>query len=308
MGLFKKAKKGNREKIVVKPATQITEKKTMPRPYEPPKLPDFDIPRVSYKKTDKAVIKEMPDPEKEFLKAFKKLARNHRGYDVWADFVVMSACAISNAVDRDKAKYEERENRYLQLIKKYSPDEQQIFPELMAHLTMALEFNPEQDFLGKLYTELDLYDRGRDQFFTPYHICQLMADISIGDEQLLNQVEEDDYITIHDPCCGAGATLIAGVYSVRKTLEKENLNFQNHVLVSGQDIDEIVALMCYLQLSLLGVAAYIKVGNSFTDPMTEGDTLENYWFTPMYFMDVWPNRRTIQKIRETMKYLLKEEP
>lgn len=66
-------------------------------------------------------------------------------------------------------------------------------------------------------------------------------------------------------------------------MEKVNLNFQNHVLVAAQDIDETVALMCYIQLSLLGVAAYIKVGNVFTEPMSMNDNGENYWFTMMYF-------------------------
>ena len=58
--------------------------------------------------------------------------------------------------------------------------------------------------------------------------------------------------------------------------------------------------MCYLQISLLGVAGYVKVGNSLTDPITSDDTLENYWFTPMYFSDIWETRRTIQRIRSVM--------
>ena len=66
--------------------------------------------------------------------------------------------------------------------------------------------------------------------------------------------------------------------------------------MSGQDIDETVALMCYIQLSLLGVAAYIKVGNALTEPMTTADLLENYWFTPMYFSDVWAMRRAVQQM------------
>ena len=64
----------------------------------------------------------------------------------------------------------------------------------------------------------------------------------------------------------------------------------------AQDIDEIVALMCYIQLSLLGVAAYIKVGNSLTEPMSTDDNGENYWFTVMYFSDVWAMRRLFHKI------------
>ena len=98
-------------------------------------------------------------------------------------------------------------------------------------------------------------------------------------------------IFINDPCCGAGATLIAGIHAARKQLEKANLNYQNHLLIIAQDIDETVALMCYIQLSLLGVAGYVKVGNSLTEPMTDNDNKENYWFTPMYFSNVWVLRR-----------------
>lgn len=94
----------------------------------------------------------------------------------------------------------------------------------------------------------------------------------------------------------AGATLIAAINEARKQLEKVNLNFQNHVLVVAQDIDEIVALMCYIQLSLLGVAAYIKVGDVFTQPMSTDDNGENYWFTMMYFSDVWTMRRVFHSL------------
>ena len=84
-------------------------------------------------------------------------------------------------------------------------------------------------------------------------------------------------------------------------MESKHLNYQNHVLVVGQDIDEIVALMCYIQLSLLGVAAYIKIGNTFTEPMDPNDTTENYWFTPIYFSDVWTTRRLVHQMDDLLK-------
>lgn len=59
--------------------------------------------------------------------------------------------------------------------------------------------------------------------------------------------------------------------------------------------------MCYIQISLLGVAGYIKVGNALTKPMTPGDSMENYWFTPMYFSDVWHTRRTIRTFIDLFK-------
>ena len=101
----------------------------------------------------------------------------------------------------------------------------------------------------------------------------------------------NDFVIMFSCACGAGATLIAGIHEIRRKLEKEKLNYQNHVLFTAQDIDSTVALMCYIQLSLLGVAGFVKIGNSLTEPMCSGDSLENYWFTPMYFSEVWTFRR-----------------
>lgn len=46
---------------------------------------------------------------------------------------------------------------------------------------------------------------------------------------------------------------------------------------------------------------YIKVENALTEPMTSDDSMENYWFTPMYFSDVWHTRRMIHKFTELFK-------
>ena len=251
----------------------------------PPQPKKTDIP-----KPNKVPKKE--DVKKQFLKTFNQLTYRHRSWDVWRDFIIMFACSLSNPVDRFH--YEEREKRYLKIIKKYNKREQEQFPELAAYVVMALEENPEQDFLGSIFMELNLGDKSNSQFFTPYHVCELMAKVT--EEDVAAVVKEKGYITINDSCCGAGATLIAAINEARKQLEKVNLNFQNHVLVVAQDIDEIVALMCYIQLSLLGVAAYIKVGDVFTQPMSTDDNGENNWFTMMYFSDVWTMRRVFHSL------------
>lgn len=232
--------------------------------------------------------------DKEFLKTFSKLTYRHRAWDVWKDFIIMFACSISNPVD--KTHYEEREARYLKIINKYNKEDQKIFPELSALTIMALDDNPEQDFLGKMFMSLNLGNEAHGQFFTPYHICQLMADIAVGDH--LNEIEEKGFVSIHDCCCGAGAMFIAAIHSVRKQLERMEppLNYQNHILIVGQDIDEIVALMCYIQISFLGAAGFVKVGNALTDPITDKDSTENYWFTPMYFSDIWTWRRIFHSL------------
>lgn len=95
--------------------------------------------------------------------------------------------------------------------------------------------------------------------------------------------------------------MIAAANVARNDLEKAGFNFQNHILFSAQDIEETVALMCYIQLSLLGVAGFVKVGNSLTDPIRNGESLENYWFTPMYFSDVWHTRRVVSQMMDILR-------
>ena len=234
----------------------------------------------------------------EFRSNFQQLlSPKCRPIDIWRDFIVMVACAMSNTVD--KAHYDEREKRYLEIINKYEESQQHIFPKLYAAVVLALDENPEQDFLGEMFMDLHLDYEELKQIFTPYHVCQLMADITMDD--LVEQIDKQGYVSINDCCCGAGANLIAAINSARRKLEDAGLNFQNHILIIGQDIEELVALMCYIQISLLGVAGYIKVGNALTKPMTPGDSMENYWFTPMYFSDVWHTRRTIRTVIDLFK-------
>lgn len=277
----------------IRDVPKLTEAKptyTMPTPTS---LPAAEIPT----KTAKPVRPREDVAKKEFLKTFRKLTYRWRSWDIWTDFVTLVACTISNSVD--KLHYEEREATYMRIITKYNKEEQALFPELFAQLVLALENNPEQDFLGEIYTELGLNSEEHKQHFTPYHICHLMAEITFGD--LTKDVEEKGFVTIHDTCCGAGATLIAAANVARVKLEKAELNYQNHILITGQDIDPLVTMMCYIQLSLLGVAGYFKVGNALTDPMTDGDSLDNYWFTPMYFFPVWTFRRMWRGLDKLME-------
>ena len=297
-----------------KPSQQKPRVQTRPKPIEEPWKPPMAVPpkAVQTKETPIVPMLESARPVKkeyvphrttmrkseyyqEFRSKFQQLlSPRSRPIDIWRDFIVMSACAISNTVD--KSHYDEREKRYLETINKYEKSQQHIFPELYADVVMALDENPEQDFLGRVFMDLHLDYEELKQIFTPYHVCQLMADVTMGD--LVQQVEEQGYVSINDCCCGAGANLIAAINSARHMLEDAGLNFQNHILVIGQDIEELVALMCYIQISLLGVAGYIKVGNALTEPMTSDDSMENYWFTPMYFSDVWHTRRMIHRFMD----------
>lgn len=198
--------------------------------------------------------------EKEFLDIFNRLCYSRSSWQVWADLISAIACSLSNAADRTPEHFDAREKEYAQCIERLGSVEAPA--EILCIIVMALENEPDQDFLGKMYMNLNLGNHWKGQFFTPYSVCKLMSQITAGKAD--RQIEEQGYISICDPACGAGATLIAAANNMKSS----KYNFQNHVLFVGQDIDRVVAQMCFIQLSLLGCAGYICVGNTLTNPLT----------------------------------------
>lgn len=227
--------------------------------------------------------------EKEFLDRFGKLCQTRSSWQVWADFITVTACAIANSVDMIGVTYDKREAEYKDCIERLGGVD--IPAEMFGIIAMALEENPEQDFLGSLFMKLELGNHWKGQFFTPYSVCQLMAEVNSNN--LENEIENKGWVSINDCACGAGATLIAMANAMRK----HGVNYQNHALFVAQDIDRVAAMMCYIQLSMLGCAGYVVVADTLTNPLT-GSTLspapnenQEIWITPMYVSDVWHFRR-----------------
>lgn len=233
------------------------------------------------------IVRHLRESQVEFQKVFSKLCNTKSSWQVWSDFVEMTAIAISNRFEiREKVK-QEREERYLSIISQYSKSEQQIFPELVAILVTALERDQEQDFLGEMFMALELGSHWKGQFFTPYSLCKLMAAVSTADAK--DRIAQKGWVSLNDPACGAGATLIAA----RNSLELAGIGGSQAFFV-GQDIDRTAAMMCYIQLSLLGCAGYVVVADTLIHPVT-GPLLwpnltghQDAWFMPLNFTDpVW---------------------
>ncbi len=234
--------------------------------------------------------------EKEMVSLVTGMSRDRQIWQTWQDIITAMACSISNAIDRTEGHFEKREKEYAGCIERLGGAEKPA--RALAVVVEALERDPEQDFLGKIYMNLNLGNHWTGQFFTPYGVCRLMAQISVGDAD--RQIEGQGYISVCDPACGAGATLIAAA----NTMKSSKYNFQDHVLFVGQDIDRVVAQMCYIQLSLLGCAGYICIGNTLTDPLgghvlspkeKEGQEL---WYMPMFQSDVWRWRRAFRSLED----------
>lgn len=239
-----------------------------------------------------------------FEKGFKLLTYSRSPYEVWSDLMYLFAVEISNTCTRPlkdtepfKKVWNNREEQYKRIAKKYNEKERtRIIPQMFTLMVMELERNPDQDFLGKMYMTLGIGNQNAGQFFTPYSVCRAMSEMTIRKDLLRKQVKEKGFVSVYDCACGAGATLIAAISECRKLFKR--LNFQNHVWFAAQDLDITVANMCYIQLSLLGVAAVVKVGNTLADPEFRFNekTAGQFYFSPMWFSDVWTMRRLFHNL------------
>jgi hypothetical protein len=228
--------------------------------------------------------------QKNFAKLFDKACYRHNRWNVWSDFVVMTAISISNLVDKSNA--ESREKSYMALASKYSEDEMECFSQMLAETVCGIDECPDQDFLGELYMALELGNHNAGQFFTPYCVCTAMAKITGSD--IKERIERDGWISVNDPACGAGALLVA----FANECLRQGVNYQTNVLFVAQDIDMIVGCMCYIQLSLLGCPGYVCIDDSILRPCTCLDKRgliptpgERIWYTPFYFRTEWTYRR-----------------
>ena len=138
-------------------------------------------------------IRTVNESANEFVKEFNRLMTSRAAWEIWADFVTLSAISISNAVD--KKHYQVREKEYMTVQSKYTQKEMEIISRLFAITVMALEREPWQDFLGSLYMNLDLRNHWKGQFFTPYDVTRLMAQITAGN--IKRQISEKGLSLIH---------------------------------------------------------------------------------------------------------------
>ena len=219
------------------------------------------------------------DYQKEFCSLINRHASRYSRWQIWNDFLYLTAAALANVFPVPER--EEREKQYLSVIGRYTAEEQKIFPEMLTIVTLALDENPEQDFLGSLYHRLELQQEQKGQFFTPYDISRFMAEIQFAGGSEKEELERNGYISVNDPACGAGAMLIAFANAAKRN----GLNYQKQVLFVAQDIDHTAAMMCYIQLSLLGCPAVVIIGDTLVKPMFHPDN--EVWYTPFYHLNRW---------------------
>lgn len=194
-----------------------------------------------------------------------------------SDVFECGAITISNMVDLIAK--EEREKRYLQVIKKYQKEEQtliaEIFSMIFALLSSVVYDNGRfYDNLGELFMRCNQGSSSAGQYFTPFQVSAMMARMIIGDE-ILEKAQNDGILTLNDSCCGGGGMMMAALDVLKN---KYHINYTRNCFILCSDIDLRCVHMTYLQLALAGVPAIVKHQNSLT-----GETW-SVWKTPAFII------------------------
>lgn len=226
----------------------------------------------------------------EFVKIFRSLCGRYGRWEIWQDFITLAAIEISNVVDRSHAA--ERGETYKAIAEKYKPDELHRFALMFQEVIAGMEQNADQDFFGEIYMALELGNKRIGQCFTPYDACRVMAELTALD--IRTHIAQDGWVSVNDSACGSGAILTA----FANACLRQAVNYQTTVFFVAQDVSYIAGLMCYLQLSLMGCAGYVVIGDTFLHPVTALDRRGlipqpdmDIWYTPFYFRDIWQGRR-----------------
>lgn len=213
---------------------------------------------------------------RDFIKQLNQVKDSKNGYELFCDFLTLSAAALY-LWKQDKKVNDE----YMAVASQYTKEELERFGKLLDITIDALTENQEQDFLGDVFTFGEFTNDQKGQFFTPYHLARFSAESLIGNE---NEKQKDHILRLLEPSCGSGVMMIAAA----NVLKKKNFNYQLDSFFVGIDIDARCARMAYIQCSLLSIPAVIVCGNTLTK--------EEFW-----------QRETFSYLMAGMRFRLKAE-
>lgn len=175
----------------------------------------------------------------------KLIESNYYNFGGWSNAFDTILEVILHALSRN-------EEEYLKIVKTLKKEALDCTVKVYSILFKALYYDfCIQDILGEVYMRIGSLSKSRHfgQFFTPFHVCGLMAEINMGDVKNLiaEAKEKGKKITVNDPCVGSGAMLIA---CKRVILEKVGISGLDYFEFYGTDIDGTCINICKIQMIL----------------------------------------------------------
>jgi hypothetical protein len=156
-------------------------------------------------------------------------------------------------------------------------------PKLLGITALAVQ-NGGCDFLGQVVGDLELTNGHMGQFFTPYDVSRMIAEMTLGDAGKL--IRERGFITLMEPASGAGGMIIAAA----DVIEKQGFDVARQLYVDATDLSPLCFKMTYLQTALRGIPATIRRGNSLSLEMFDHavtPTFGAFYLTHRAAFDAW---------------------
>lgn len=197
--------------------------------------------------------------------AVKEVVRLLNGIDqskfrsaVFANFCELAYCALAKNASPFAEQRDALETQYMDVVGRYrNKDDVRKMPEILG-LTLAEIGKGGCDFLGQVAGELGTLDSKLGQFFTPYEVSCLMAQINLNDVDRI--IEENGFVTAAEPAAGAGGMLMA----LADVIEGKGHNLETSVWVEAVELSRPTFHMCYIQCTARGLAGKIICGNSLS--------------------------------------------
>lgn len=205
----------------------------------------------------------MTEQQNQIIKTLNSFGCGISPYEIFSDWVKCCALALVNSATIFHGPvWQQREKEYVETLNKYkNVNAVDRFAEMLVLLAESLEVEIN-DALGEVLMHLDMGSKRLGQFFTPFHLSELVA--RLGNEKFI----EGETITVNEPTCGGGGNIIA----LAKVLKSRGINYQTILNVVAQDIDWRCVYMCYTVLSLLGIKADVVQGDTLSEPYIRGKT------------------------------------
>ena len=193
-----------------------------------------------------------------FVRALDQFERSKTRTEIFRLFCEMAYCALAKRASPFPDQRDRLEAVYMQCVSSFpNKDDVRRMPEMMALAIQAIS-GGGIDFFGQVAAEIGALDAGLGQFFTPYEISRLIAEMSLGDAA--GQIEAQGFITVSEPAAGAGGMVLA----LADALEAQGFDPALHIWIEAVELSRSTFHMAYVQINARGIAGRVVNGNSIS--------------------------------------------
>lgn len=201
--------------------------------------------------------------DKEIVRCLEKFS-GQNPWSIFSDFVNLAALALRSEITMTDKACETIENEYEGIAGKYSSKQMKLMGDMLGMLTLGADAAVKEkkfvDIIGRVYHLIAMQNSKTGQFFTPQHIADVTAGVAIESERIQKEIDERGFVKMVEPSSGGGVMVLAAA----QRMYELGFNPQQQLFAETNDIDKNCVCMTYVQLSLYGIPAIVKHGDSLS--------------------------------------------